>query len=166
MRFHGITMNGAGIIVLCVFCLALVECRQRESARDHAKIQINVPDEPYPGTRTKLITYDVQEGRELFEELFRSAKRVGMCSPAKVESELGAHEVMSVTFWGETVRPRRRFIILKSERGDWIQTGYGNVEIFDHPEGFPKYRYPEALVRRMKQWYETHIPEEQRKRWS
>jgi hypothetical protein len=164
MRFHRITEKTAAIIALCIPCAPLAGCVERESPPDRAKIQINVPDEPYPGTRTRLIMYDIQEDRELFEELFRTAKRVGMCSPVEVDTEFAAHEVMSVTFWGEAGKPRRRFAILKNDQGDWIQTGYGGVEIYDHPEGFPKYRYSEDSVRRLKQWYEAHVPEEHRKR--
>lgn len=135
-----------------------------KSLPEGAKIQINVPDEPHPGTKTKLVTLDVVEGRDAFWDFCRTAKRVGRCSPTKIENEHSAHEVMTISFWGEAVKNRLAFYILKNQQGEWITMGYGGVEIYDLPEGFPQYRYSQRSLNRVKEWYEKHVPEENRKR--
>ena len=130
----------------------------------NVKIQINVPDEPHPGTRTKLVTFDVQDGRNVFFHFFKTTKRVGMCSPIKIEEANSAHEVMTISFWGEAVKDRSTFYILKNTKGEWITTGYGHVELYDHPEGFPEYRYSKRTLAKVQTWYEKHVPEKDRKR--
>jgi hypothetical protein len=123
------------------------------------KIQVNVPDEPYPGTRTRLITFDAAEEKDVFREFARTAKRAGMCSPAKIENDNSAHQVMTISFWGEAVKNRTIYNILKNQKGEWITTGYGGVEIFDVPEGFPKYIYSARALNQVKAWYEKHAVE-------
>ena len=149
-----------------ILLLGLVICGgcDRHALPSQAKIQVNVPDEPYPGTRTKVITFDVDTGREAFVQLFNSMKRVGMCSPTKIEESNGAHEVMTVSYWGEAVKRRLILYILKDSKGEWIATGYGGVKIYDHPEGFPEYKYTTIALRGVKAWYEEHVPQSDRKR--
>ena len=144
--------------------LATIAGCDRQALPSQAKIQVNVPDEPYPGTRTKVITFNVDTGREAFVQLFNSTKRVGMCSPPKIEESNGAHEVMTVSYWGDTVKHRMLFCILKDSKGEWITTGYGGVEIYDDPEGFPEYSYTRRTLRAVKEWYEEHVPQNDRKR--
>jgi len=87
-----------------------------------------------------------------------------MCSPIKIENDNFAHQVMSISFWGEAVKNRMTYYILKNQEGEWITTGYGGVEIYDDPEGFPKYIYSERSLNRVKEWYEKHVPEKNKKR--
>jgi hypothetical protein len=148
-------------ISLTLITILLAGC-DYESLPKGVKIQINVPDEPYPGTRTQLITYDVVEGRDTFQEFFRAAKRVGMCSPTKIENDNSAHEVMSISFWGKALKHRLTFYLLKNQQGEWITTGYGGVETYDDPEGFPQYVYSQRSLNRVKEWYEKHVPEKNR----
>jgi hypothetical protein len=150
--------------VILLLCLVIFAGCDHQELPSQAKIQVNVPDEPYPGTRTKVITFDVDTGREAFVQLFNSTKRLGMCSPTKIEESNGAHEVMTVSYWGDAVKDRLIFYILKNPEGEWITTGYGGVEIYDHPEGFPQYRYTKHALRGVKAWYEEHVPQSDRKR--
>ncbi len=128
------------------------------------KIQVNVPDEPYPGTRTKVVTFDVVSDREGFVNLFNSNERMGMCSPTQIEESNSAHEVMTVSYEGGAIKRRRIFFILKNQNGEWITTGYGGVEIYDHPMGFPEYKYSQSALEEVKAWYEKYVPISDRKR--
>ena len=154
-----------GSIVAFVLVLSVVLCGcDNPCLPAQAKIQVNVPDEPHPGTRTKVIASDVQEGREAFLRLFNTTQRVGMCNPGEIENSRGACEVMSVSYWGQAVEERVTFYILKNQQGQWITTGFGGVEVYDHPKGFPEYRYTADSVAAVKTWYEAHVPESDRKR--
>ncbi len=128
------------------------------------KIQVNVPDEPHPGTRTKVVTFDVVSDREGFVHLFNSNERMGMCSPIQIEESNSAREVMTVSYWGEAIKHRSIFFILKNQKGEWITTGYGGVEIYDDPMGFPQYRYSQSALEEVKAWYEKNVPQSDRKR--
>lgn len=150
-----------GIALLAT--LLFVGC-DKQILPSQAKIQVNVPDEPHPGTRTKVITFDVEVRRDVFVSLFTSTKRVGMCNPRGIEESKGAHEVMTVSYWGEAVKDRMTLHILKKPSGEWITTGYGGVEICDDPQGFPEYRYSRRVLHELKQWYEEHVSVNDRKR--
>lgn len=137
-----------------------------QSRLSKAMIQVNVPDEPYPGTRTKVITFNVQEDRDLLVELYTTTERVGMCDPAAIERGGLATEVMSVSFSGDALDPNdaRTFHVFKNKKGDWITTGVGACEVVDMPGGFVEYRCSRSALRKAKQWYEKHVPLENRKR--
>ena len=156
----------AFIAMLMLMAASLAGCvgRDDKTLSNDVKIQINVPDEPYPGTRTKVVTFDVQHDRDVFFDFYRSMRRVGMCSHSEIENENNAHEVMTISFWGDAVKHRAWFFILKDQKEEWIAIGYGNVEIYDHPYGFPKYNYSEVAVNRLKAWYEQNVPKEDRRR--
>jgi len=126
-------------------------------------IQINVPDEPHPGMRTKVITYDVKTDRKIFYEFYSSTKRVGRCSPQKLEQKYKAYEVMTISFSEPSIE-RGAFYILKKPSGEWISDGFGGVEVYDDPEGFPRYRYSKRVLKKIKLWYEQNVPLEARKR--
>ncbi len=87
-----------------------------------------------------------------------------MCSPSKLQEQEKAFEVMSVSFWGESVKfGRQTMNILRTQSGEWSTKGYGGVEIYDHPEGFPEYRYSKAALNKLKKWYEKNVPDEFKK---
>ena len=139
------------ILALGWFLIAITAGCEKEpnitSLPPETKIQINVPDGPHSGTKTRLITYDVESNRDIFYEFYSSAKRVGKCSPQNLEQEYKAYEVIRISFWGPSMKPRKAFYILKKPSGEWISEGYGGVEIFDVPEGFPHYRYSESILK-------------------
>ena len=155
-------------IISLVLAITQISGCGGKSLPEGAKIQINVPDGPSPTSKTKLITLDVVEGRDVFEDFFRTARRVRRCSPTKIENDNSAHEVITISFWGEAIfrvyKDWVSFCILKNQQGEWITKGYGGVEVYDIPEGFPKYKYSRRSVNRVKQWYEKYVPEENRKR--
>jgi len=153
------------IIFLALIAIT-VSCEKEQEVAPlppEAKIQINVPDEPYPGTRTKVITYDVQSDRNIFYEFYSSTKRVGRCSPHKLEQKYKAYEVMTIWFSPPSIE-RGAFYILKKPSGEWISDGFGGVEVYDDPEGFPRYRYSKRVLKKIKLWYERNVPAEARKR--
>jgi hypothetical protein len=151
------------IIIGLTALLALSGC-ERQALPEGAKIQINVPDEPHPGSRTTMITFDVDDGRDVFVRLFNSTRRVGMCNPSTIETSNRAHPVMTVTYWGEKLDARATFHILTNQTGEWITAGFGGVEVYDAPEGFPEYRYTRRSLRQVKAWYEKYVPPAGRKR--
>lgn len=157
-------MNTLLHVTILLLGLVMFAACEQQALPSHAKIQVNVPDEPHPGTRIKVITLDVDSGREVFVQLFNSTKRVGMSNPPKIEELHDAHQVMTVSYWADSAKDRSTFYILKNSRGDWITTGYGGVEIYDHPEGFPEYRYSRDALRGIKAWYEKRVPQSDRKR--
>lgn len=118
-----------------------------------AKIQVNVPGE---GTRTRLITFDVTEGRQLFFDFLASIRKTGMTNPDQFRKMHSAVEVMTVTFWGDTVPRRMSFYILEDTTGRPLDVGYGGVEIYDSLNGFPSYRYNMLHVIRLKDWLDHH----------
>lgn len=71
---------------------------------------------------------------------------------------------MSVSYWGDAIKHRTTFHILKDQKDVWIMAGYGGVEIYDDPEGFPEYRYSASVLTQIKAWYEKHVPKNDRKR--
>ena len=142
---------------------ALAGCAAPSLPRE-VKIQINVPDEPYPGTRTKLITFDLEKDRNIFLQFYETTSRKGMCSPTEVMERTHAHEVMSMSFWGEAVSPRKSLIILSDSNGNWKTTGVGGVEVYDDPMGFPEYEYSYRALDKIHKWYLLNVPETQRKR--
>lgn len=145
-------------LVVSISAFVLSSCSDSELP-SNARIQINVPDESHSGTRIKLVTPNVQTGREIFAELFRTTRRTGKCSPIEIEMRLDADKVMSVSFWGDG----RSFVILQNSKGKWMNIGYGGVEVFDSPTGFPQWKYSARTLRKVKRWYEEHVPEENRK---
>ena len=149
--------------IVFVLALGMDGCNKPTLPSD-VKIQINVPAEPHPGTRTKLITFDLKTEREIFYDFLNTAKRVGMCSPSQLLHETKAIEVMTVSFWGKAVKHRKTFYIYKNQSGDWILRGHGGVEIYDDPNGFAEYRYSKSSIMKLQKWYEENIPEEDRKR--
>lgn len=80
-----------------------------------------------------------------------------MCSPNELLNELSAHEVMSVSFWGPAMKRRITYRILAGPDGKWLEIGHGNVEAYDHPQGFPKYRYSASELAKVHKWYEANI---------
>jgi hypothetical protein len=151
------------VAILLLGLVMFAGCGQ-QALPSQARIQVNVPDEPHPGTRIKVITPDVDSGREVFVQLFNSTKRVGMCNPSKIEDMNDAHQVMTVSYRADSDKDRSTFYILRNSTGEWITTGYGGIEIYDHPEGFPEYRYTRDALRKIKAWYEKHVPQSDRKR--
>jgi hypothetical protein len=151
----------ATILTLLLCTVLLTGCNSR-SLPAGAKILINVPTEPPPGGMIKVITLDVEEGRGVFIDFFRTTRRIGMCNPSKLKKDNSAHKVMTISYWG----PGFDFIfyILKNDDGHWIDVGYGGVEVYDVPEGFPKYRYSGYHLVKVKKWYEKHVPQEDRHR--
>ena len=167
MKYRKLTRWAIGIVVAMIaisWCIYTNFGCYGSHLPDGVKIQVNVPDEPYPGTRTKMMTLDVVSDREGFVHLFNSNERVGMCSPVKIEESNNSHQVMTVSYWGEAVKHRSVLFILKNQRGEWITTGYGGVEVFDDPMGFPEYRYSHSALGEVKAWYEKNVPQSDRKR--
>jgi hypothetical protein len=117
-------------------------------------IQINIPA---GGTRTRLVTFDVADQRPIFFALLKSTEKTGMCNPSDLLKYNSAAEVMSVSFWGENVDLRITLKILQDTTGRWITTGFGRVEVYDDPLGFPKYRYNAADLWKMQDWYRANI---------
>lgn len=151
------------VCLLCTVAFSTSSCNKAKSNSplpDDVKIQINVPDSPVGDTRTKLITFDLQENRDAFLAFFMETKQSGMCSPTDIEKQENAYEVMTVTFWGSARMDRKSFYILKNNEGQWITTGFGGVEVYDAPQGFPCYRYSSKSIQALQQWYEKHIPKE------
>jgi hypothetical protein len=122
----------------------------------YGRIQVNVPGPPPGSTRTLMITDDVEADRRPFVRMYRSALRVGLCSPREIRTATGGHEVMSVTFWGAEGGPSLE--ILARPSGEWLTTGYGSVEVYDSPIGFPRYLYRRAALRALRKWYEANVP--------
>ncbi len=149
-------------IIFITISLLLSGCTSVRLARipSTAKIQINVPPEPFPSSRTELITFDLETDREIFFELYKTTRKVGMCSPTAIEEKEKAFEVMSVSFWGPDVEYRQIFNILRKKSGQWSTIGYGAIDIFDDPEGFPQYSYSRSALNKIKKWYEKNIPAE------
>ena len=141
----------------------LIGCATSSLPRE-VKFQINVPDEPYPGSRTKLITFDLEKDREQFLHFYDTTTRIGNCSPMDILERTRAREVMSISFWGEAVSHRNTFYILSDTNGNWITTGFGGVEAYDDPTGFPEYKYSPQALELIRKWYLANIPESQRKR--
>ena len=140
-----------------VLCITEEQGRAYKELPNSAKIQINVPNEPHPGTRTKVITYNVKIGRHPFVELFKSTKQIGMCNPQKIEKSNDAHGVMTVSYRSNAVKKRWTFHILKDSKGEWITNGYGQVVVYDSPKGFPEYRYNIQALNAVRAWYDKHV---------
>jgi len=151
------------IIVFVIFIAAAIfasGCKKGDklpAVPDTAKIQINVPAETYPGTKTHLITYNLAQDREIFYYFYKKARKVGMCSSTNLKESQEAFEVMSVSFWGKGIN-RQTLRILRKDSGEWSTAGYGHVEIYDLPEGFPEYSYSKRALNKLKKWYEKNVP--------
>ncbi|MBN1514155.1 MAG: hypothetical protein JXB13_19210 [Phycisphaerae bacterium] len=151
--------------MLCCSCfvaamLAVGGCSPncRDSFPAQTRIQVNVPDEAVGPSGTKLIALDVQEGRDAFADLYVTTKRVGRCNPDRVRADTSAREAITVSYWRPAGGEDRTFTILSGSDGRWITTGYGDIEVFDHPEGWSRYRYTDAALAKVRAWYEQHVP--------
>ncbi len=158
-------MENARRIVFAAVCLLIFGCNgdRLPNVTGEAKIQINVPAEAFPGTKTHLITFDLEHNRNIFYNFYKNARKVGMCSPTRLETREKSFEVMNIFFWGQAVERRITFYILRTQLGQWSTKGYGGVEIYDHPEGFPEYRYSKSALDKIKKWYEKNVPLEYQK---
>lgn len=145
-----------GVVISALFALTVFQqaAFALSEISTEAKIQINVPAE---GTRTRLITFNVTDERHIFFKFLESTQKTGMCSPSDVLKYNSAAEVMSVSFWGEDVDHRITLKILEDTTGKWLPTGFGRVEIYDDPKGFPKYKYDHADLWKIQQWHKSHI---------
>ena len=148
--------------IVLVSSLGLSGCNKTALSIE-PKIQINIPAEAQPTSRTKLVAYDLKTEREIFFDFLKTARQVGMCNWVELQKETKSVEVMTVSFWGEAVKHRETFYILKNQSGDWILRGHGGVYRYDDPKGFPEYRYSKSSIEKLRQWYEKNIPEEDRK---
>ena len=156
--------NGLKLIISLTITLFAVLICHAELSDQNMIIQVTVPDEPYPGTKICVIADNVrhEKDRNIFAELYRTTKKVGMCSSAKIEHDNDASEVIIIAIYGKSIE-RKVFRVLKNSNGEWITTGYGHVEKFDHPEGFPQYFYQKSILEEIKQWYNAHVPKEKQK---
>jgi hypothetical protein len=131
---------------------------------ERTHIQVKVPAEPRPRSLTRVLVNDVTDGRDVFLQLYRTTNRTGRCSPMEVESKHAAHEVMTVSYAHDGAQDQVTLYLLARSDGTWVTAGYGGVELFDHPQGFPAYRYSDDALARVKAWYEQHVPPDQRQR--
>jgi hypothetical protein len=120
-----------------------------------ARIQLNVPDGPPGTTKTRMLTADLREDRQVFLDLVQSARRVDRCSPSALRDQLGAGEVLEVGLYGKDTH--FSLTLLRDAMGRWLTRGYGSVELTDVPNGFPEYEYDAAAIAAVKKWYEAHV---------
>jgi len=142
---------------LCVAFVAagMLGC---QAMPNDATIAVSVPDGLPPTSRTRMVTPDVQDGREVFLELQRSAQRVGLCNPFELQVERGAHEVMSVSYSAKGGRGCV-LVILETRGGEWLTAGFGQAEVTDDPYGFVQYSYSAPALAAVKQWYGQQVAE-------
>ena len=131
---------------------------------EHVLIQINIPNEPYPGTRTKVITHNVQQDRDIFYRLYESTRQKGLFNLGEFQKANNAIEVISVSFSGDAIEDPKTFHIYKNREGAWLTVGSGHLDIIDHPGGWVKYKYSSKSINQLRKWYEKNIPLEDRKR--
>ena len=142
------------LILLTVFILPSgCDTQQLPEIKHNVTIAINVPAGKPPTTKRRMVTLDVQKNREIFLKFHKSAKQIGMCSPTALKRKWKADEVMSISYGGGGPT----FTILKTASGRWLNTGYGIMEIIDHPEGFLKYRYSRKHLNKVRHWYEHNV---------
>jgi hypothetical protein len=146
---------------LVALCLAGLVCSAVGCAGEavkmpvDARIQINAPDGPPGTTKTRILTADLREDRQVFLDFVGSTRRVGRCSQRELRDQLGAGEVLEIGLYGKDTH--FSLILLRDAMGRWLARGYGSVEVTDVPNGFPEYEYDAQAVAAVKKWYEAHV---------